>query len=87
MCGHCLNAGCVHCRDARLENARVRRQRSGLTDAQRIALEIFTRPLFRPFPRTTPVTRKTAPAARRPDVLRNTFVFPAGFTVGQVAVC
>jgi hypothetical protein len=45
-CHHCLGLGCVHCREQQAEKS-FQQRRSRLSEPDRIALGLFTRPLRR----------------------------------------
>ena len=73
-CPHCLGAGCLHCRERHLEQSRLVR-RSLLTDADRIALCIFTKPLILASQSKPCVSTRSA----RPAALRFNSVLPANY--------
>ena len=73
-CPHCMGAGCLHCRERHLEQSRLVR-RSLLTDDDRRALCIFTKPLI--------LASQSKPCASArsamPAALRFNSVLPANY--------
>jgi hypothetical protein len=70
-----MGVGCVHCRERHLEQSRIARQRSLLTDEDRRLLCIFTKPLVLASQRNPCASTRSA----RPTAVLMNFVLPANY--------
>ena len=73
-CPHCMGAGCIHCKELHVEQSRLRR-RSLLTDDDRRALCIFTKPLILASQRNPCASARSA----RPAAYQFNSVLPANY--------